>query len=446
MNLRLLTSPAKAESRSIVCFAKNGESRSWNDLAAKAGQVYAALASSEQQKWALDLDSTFEFAYSLLGCWAAGKTAIVAPDHLVHSTDAAVQIDGIVQIHRAAETLKPALYLNELPATNHAVWSAPPESGIVLYTSGSTGPPKAVERRLEHMQAELEVFNELWGEDGNPRVYSTVSHRHVYGLLFRVLWPLVSGRPFATFDLEYPEQLLGEIGAGNVLISSPALLKRVGHLPSGTGHWRRIFSSGGLLLETAAEESQRVLGVCPIEVLGSTETSGVAWRQQTDGICKPWSVFPRASIRASDAGFLEVQSPFAGVDDWCRMGDLVRVFENDQFELLGRGDAIVKIEDKRVSLAEIEAWLREHPQIEDAAAIALSNDARQYIAVVIQLSAGGNARLEGVGRSAVIEDVKASLRRKIEAIAMPKKFRFVAQIPVNTQGKREHAAIAKLFD
>src|SRR5437764_104595 len=82
---------------------------------------------------------------------------------------------------------------------------------------------------------------------GEARFYSTVSHRHVYGMLFRLLWPLLHRRPFATFDLEYPEQLLGLERSTHVLVSSPALLKRIGHLSDRSAAWRAIFSSGGLL-------------------------------------------------------------------------------------------------------------------------------------------------------------------------------------------------------
>jgi acyl-coenzyme A synthetase/AMP-(fatty) acid ligase/3-hydroxymyristoyl/3-hydroxydecanoyl-(acyl carrier protein) dehydratase len=297
------------------------------------------------------------------------------------------------------------------------------------------------------MEFELEVFNESWGDlIADSSVYATVSHRHVYGLLFRVLWPLVASRPFAAFDLQYPEQLLGETGVGNLLISSPALLKRIEHLPDRAGAWRGVFSSGGLLPGPASEHSQRVLGVRPIEVLGSTETSGVAWRQPSGQDTDTWHVLPRVKVRASADGFLEVESPFTGLDDWFQMGDLVRVLSTEHLELLGRGDNLAKIEDKRVSLSEIESLLREHSAVLDAAAIALDDNARQYVAVVVQLSPAGRDRLALDGRRGLLDNIKASLRFRIESVAVPKKFRLVEQIPVNRQGKRDRATLEKLFE
>ena len=131
---------------------------------------------------------------------------------------------------------------------------------------------------------------------GTGRVFATVSHRHVYGLLFRILWPLLERRPFATFDCEYPEQLLGAVGGGNVLISSPAMLKRIGHLPERSGQWRAVFSSGGFLPADAAADVARVLGTEAVEVLGSTETSGVAWRTASSA---RFRLLPSVEVRAA---------------------------------------------------------------------------------------------------------------------------------------------------
>ena len=90
------------------------------------------------------------------------------------------------------------------------------------------------------------MLESLWGATlASARIFPTVSHRHVYGLLFSVLWPLLNRRPFATFRLEFPEQLVDGNGSGNVLVSSPALLKRIGHLDADTRAWRAGFSSGG---------------------------------------------------------------------------------------------------------------------------------------------------------------------------------------------------------
>ncbi|MCV6071529.1 AMP-binding protein, partial [Escherichia coli] len=64
-----------------------------------------------------------------------------------------------------------------------------------------------------------------------------------------------------------------------MLVSSPALLKRLNeeHNPVAI---RCVFSSGGPLPNQAAQHSHLLFGSLPIEVFGSTETGGIAYRQQ----------------------------------------------------------------------------------------------------------------------------------------------------------------------
>ena len=277
---------------------------------------------------------------------------------------------------------------------------------------------------------------------GAGRVFATVSHRHVYGLLFRILWPLLERRPFATFDCEYPEQVLGAVGSGNVLISSPAMLKRIGHLPARSGQWRAVFSSGGFLPADAAADVTRVLGAEAVEVLGSTETSGVAWRTASS---PGFRVLPSVEVRVAAEDLLEARSPFAGDDGWQALGDRVSWRADGTFELLGRADRIAKIEDKRVSLSEIERRLLEHAFVKDAAAVALEDSARQYIGVVVELTGAGREALTAQGKAAVNSALRSSLRGRVDAVALPRAFRYPAALPVDAQGKRQVAALVELF-
>jgi acyl-coenzyme A synthetase/AMP-(fatty) acid ligase len=154
---------------------------------------------------------------------------------------------------------------------------------------------------------------------------------------------------------------------------------------------------------------------------------------------------PEVRVRQDEEGFLEVSSPFMGLSNWHRMGDKVRLETNRSFELLGRGDHIVKIEEKRVSLAEIEQRAVELPSIVDAAAAALEDGARQFVGLVVQLSESGLAELNEQGNKQVNATIRQSLRSKLDPVAVPKKFRFVDAIPVNAQGKRQPETLRDLF-
>jgi len=436
------------DSERTVCFDRDGGEIAWPEFVQTVAGIADALAGHDGRFWAVDADNSFVYGCALFGCWCANKTPVLAPAHMLAGEGSGIEFDGVIATGSFDAGTKPSVRLDNVKASTLADPIIHSTSDLVLFTSGSTGQPTKVHRNILNIEAELDVLESLFGEMiGEGRVYSTVSHQHVYGLLFRLLWPLVTGRAFATFNFEYPENLLGDESAGNALVSSPALLKRIGHLAEPAARaWNVVFTSGGLLPARAAADALRLMGCCPVEVLGSTETSGVAWRQQQPGADEHWHTLPEVRVRQDDEGFLEVSSPFMGLSNWHRMGDKVRLETNRSFELLGRGDHIVKIEEKRVSLAEIEQYATQLPAVADAAAAALDDGTRQYVGLVVQLSEAGKSELDDRGRKQLSNSIRQSLRGKLDPVAVPKKYRYVDVIPVNPQGKRQPAFIQALFE
>ncbi len=425
----------------VVCFGCDGHERSARQLAAAAAQVADGLRALDGERWVVNLDDSFDFTSALLGCWAAGRTAVVAPRPLLATLDRSA-FDGVIEHAGDSTAASGRIVWQALEPSRRPLGTIGSAAALVLYTSGSTGSPRAACRQLGNIEAELGALESAWGEDlRGARVYSTVSHRHVYGLLFRILWPLLARRAFATFDSEYPEQLLGAVGKGNVLISSPAMLKRIGHLSAGAGRWRAVFSSGGTLPPDAAADVERVFGAAAIEIYGSTETSGVAWRQEARAGFK---LLPSVEARTSGE-LLEVRSPFSGSDDWLTLGDRVAVLADGTLELLGRADRVAKIEDKRVSLSEIERRLLEHAYVKDVVALALEDRRRQYVGVVAELTDAGRAELTAAGKRAMNVTLQATLRGRLDAVGLPRAYRYPVTIPVDAQGKRNLATLGALF-
>ena len=58
-------------------------------------------------------------------------------------------------------------------------------------------------------------------------------------------------------------------------------------------HYARTCAEWSKKLEAQVPDATRLLGTCPIAVLGSTETSGVAWRCQSEhGASEVWHTLP----------------------------------------------------------------------------------------------------------------------------------------------------------
>jgi acyl-coenzyme A synthetase/AMP-(fatty) acid ligase len=180
---------------------------------------------------------------------------------------------------------------------------------LCVFTSGSTGQPSAIGKRLDQLAREVEALQAAFGAQlEGVQVHGTVSHQHIYGLLFRVLWPLAAGRLIHPRRF-FHEDLVGALaGTDTVLVATPAHLKRLPEQldwASLHGRLRAVF-----LRWPAAGRSgtpgAAVAGRGPTEVYGSSETGGIAWRRW-DTDLPPWQPLPGVQWRIDD-GCLAVAS------------------------------------------------------------------------------------------------------------------------------------------
>lgn len=426
----------------LVGFERDGHELTWSDLLGCVNAIRLELASREGRYWAVVTSDAFELLCGVCGAWLAGKIPVLVPSaQALESWRPDLQVDGVIGPAQIGNL--PYVSSGCPPLSPDEELRIPTQAELVMFTSGSTGQPKLVRKQLRHLQAELDVLESIWGPAiGERPVYATVSPQHMYGLLFRVLWPLAAGRPFGSYTLEYPESILRSNRADAVLVTSPAILKRLSDFEATAAcKWHTVFSSGGMLPQAAARNAERLLGVTPVEVFGSTETGGVAWRQQATDAAVAWKVLPEVRVRADTDGFLEVSSPFVGHTGWSRMGDLVQMDATGGFNVLGRGDRIAKIEDKRVALDEIENAMLMSGLVAECAVVPLEHGSRQAIGALVVLTDEGGKFLEAKGRQGICRNLQQGLRKYLEAVVIPRRIRFVDEIPVDPQGKRKHDAI-----
>ena len=114
---------------------------------------------------------------------------------------------------------------------------------LELFTSGSTGARKAVPKTIANLEDEVAGLDRQWGPRLPGReVFGTVSHQHIYGLLFRVLWPLAAGRTFRGETYLQPEEMAAAMASGpaGCLITSPAHLEPAEGLSRAGPHRRAL--------------------------------------------------------------------------------------------------------------------------------------------------------------------------------------------------------------
>lgn len=427
----------------------------WVTHAQWCGQVSAwheVFAAHPAADWALFHHDPLVFSAALMGAWHAGKTVVLPGDDLP-ATLAQLKARGC----EFAGSLPGGLSV--LPS---AAMPSAPESSLTrpldlsrtrlqVFTSGSQGQPVAINKTLLQLSLELDVLESTFGSslgDTTSTVWATVSHQHIYGLLFLVLWPLRAGRPMATQRLLYPEDIAQSLAEGGpaLLVTTPAHLKRLAeHLDWAAARQtlRAVFSSGGPLPFDVSQQAGALLGHTPIEVLGSSETGGLAWRRAVQADL-PWTPLADIDWRADADGTLSIRSARVVGDAWWATSDRVEALPDGGFRLLGRGDRIAKIEEKRISLAAIEQALVSTPWVAEACALVVDTPIGPRIGVVAVPTPAGQAEAEGSKR-ALGERLRQVLAERIEPVGLPRRWRFVDALPLNPQGKVTQVLLLALF-
>ena len=441
----------------------------WEDVCVQANVIEQSAA----QTWALWENDSYEFLVLFFAALIAKRQVILAPNR-VKDLEEEFALQQIYFLARAnldsCKKREPCESLQQQTQTSDSIHTP---SNLVLdddflnqaqlyfYTSGSTGQPKKIPRTLKQLLNEVQGLEDTLSLAEEAIAIATVSHQHIYGLLFKLLWPLASGRSFYHAQMAFPEDvvnlqktLLG-YAQPYYVISSPALLKRWTQ-DVALVQTEAMFSSGGKLDAGIRPH----LNVAITEIFGSSETGGIAYRQLDDAL---WTPFSNVEIQVSDSGELAIRSSHAFEQDWIYTGDQVQLATSSteidlnvpevsqnmqgskQFKLLGRVDRIVKLEEKRLSLDAIEQKILSLAQVEQCHVLLLEHEHRQILACVAVLNETTRQQLSAGAKLDVVTQLKSALKDKLETIAIPRQWRFLSQLPQNSQSKLNKTVMKDLF-
>ncbi len=470
----------------IAVGTRTGANLTYQQLFDRAGAAAAQFADADVANVALVDISSPALPVALFGAAWAGKPFVplnyrltaeelgalseaVSPSITICNDDTAEllgNVDGVHKVHR-----------HEFLSTAHSdapadpAWAMDPdEIAILLYTSGTTGAPKAAVLRHKHLVSYILGSVEFMGASEDEATLVSVPPYHVAGMA-AICSSVYAGRRIVqlpNFDADAWIDLALDEGITHAMVVPTMLARIVERLDErdidGLPALRALSYGGGKMPRPVIE---RALALLPqtafVNAYGLTETSSTiavlgpddhrsamasddpAVRARLGSAGQPLPTL-EVSIRdedgqevaVGDSGEIwvrgeQVSGEYLGrdsrvtADGWFPTNDGGSVDEAGYLFVEGRIDDIIIRGGENISPGEIEDVLLMHDAIRDAAAVGVPDTQwGEVIAVAVVTSAGTNP---------TPDDVKAFVRERMRSSRTPDHVVVVDELPYNETGK-----------
>jgi malonyl-CoA/methylmalonyl-CoA synthetase len=344
-------------------------------------------------------------------------------------------------------------------------------TGIVLYTSGTTGPPKGAEIPRRAIAANLDALADAWAWTAEDRLVHALPLFHVHGLVLGVLGPLRLGCELHHLG-RFSTAAVGEAfaGGGTLMFGVPTMYHRLAEDAESTPALAEALRRARLLVSGSAPlpavdhaRIERATGRRVAERYGLTETLINTAVRADDarthgGVGRPLAGVeillldddgaPLDSADPEAIGEVVVRGPnvFRGYlnrpdataaalrDGWFHTGDLATRAADGALRIVGRrATDLIKSAGYKIGAGEIEAALLEHPAVSEAA-VTGEPDADLGERIVAWVVPDGT-----VGERDLIDHVA----RELAPHKRPREVRFVDALPRNAMGKVRKAELRR---
>jgi acetyl-CoA synthetase len=342
------------------------------------------------------------------------------------------------------------------------------DPAVLLYTSGSTGPPKGVKIATNFVLAihpYMRIAVDLRGDDV---FWPTGDPGWGYGLVCYMV-ALAMGVPVVSHEAaptaEYALARLRDVGVTN-LATTPTLLR--GIMALGEAAVRaypvrvRVASSCGEPLNAEVVTFfQRLWSVTVMDQYGSSEFglpignfNAVRMEVKPGSMglplpgCRmavvddagrevPPGTVGHIAMRPSDEGFYSLgywQDPERTREldrgGWMTIGDLARRDDDGYFWFEGRADDVIKSAGYRIGPFEVESAILHHPDVAEAAVVGAPDPLRGQIVKAYVVLRRGVAPRPGIA-----EEIVAVVRDRVGRHQYPREIELVDQLPKTETGK-----------
>ena len=363
-------------------------------------------------------------------------------------------------------------------ATRENADAAPDDPALLMYTSGTTGPPKGVLHGgrvlLGHLPGVI-APHDFFPRPGD-RFWTPADWAWAGGLLDVLLPSLYHGVPVvasarAKFDPEWAFAFMARHGVRNVFLP-PTALRLMRQVPSPRARHaydlRSLGTGGEKLGADLLAWGQEAFGLTMNEFFGQTEVNLVVGNsaalfpvragsmgraipghavEVVDGeghVLVPGTPGTIAVRRPDPVMFLEywkrpeaTAAKFRG--DWCLLGDIAVKDEDGYFWFQGRDDDIINSAGYRIGPGEVEECLAKHPAVALAGVIGSPDPIRGEVVAAFIVPAHGVAP-----GPALAAEIQAFVKARLAAHEYPRKIRFLDEMPMTVTGKIRRGDLRKL--
>ncbi|WP_374117983.1 acyl-CoA synthetase [Streptomyces sp. S07_1.15] len=341
-------------------------------------------------------------------------------------------------------------------------WNAPEPgadtTGMILYTSGTTGAPKGALIPRRAMAAGLDGLAEAWQWTADDTLVHGLPLFHVHGLVLGVLGALRTGCRLVHTGRPLPAAYAA--AGGSLYFGVPTVWSRIAADPDAASalSGARLLVSGSAPLPTPVfRDLERLTGQRPVERYGMTETL-ITVSTRAGGERRPGSVgLPLPGVRTrlaaepgAEIGELQLTGPtlFSGylnrpeataasytADGWFRTGDIAAIGEDGHHRIVGRASTdLIKSGGYRIGAGEVESALLDHPAVREAAVVGAPHPdlGQQVVAYVV---AGGPV---------TERELTDFVAGHLSVHKRPRAVRFLDALPRNAMGKPQKRLLPPL--
>ncbi len=423
------------------------------ELDALAGGMAATLAQrgvGPGDRVAMMSSNRPEFVIALRAIWRLGAAAV-----LISTAWKTTEIAHALELTRAnhavgdqpllAEHL-PMVHLDEpiTPGERPGPAVAPDADALFVFSSGTTGMPKAVRHSHAGFAAAIEHWRDALGLTAADRMQIMTPPSHILGLL-NIAMVLDTGawmRLHPRFDVETMLRHIESDGITIEMAVAPIALALAAH----PGLERFDLSSLRFVMwcatpvtRSVAEDITARAGIRWLTAYGTTELPVIACNPLDDTRIETVGKPVRGvRVRIADTGEIQVCSPSAMCgylpesatggafdDGWYRTGDIGFLDDDGYLHVTDRAKEMVKVRGFQVAPAEVEAVLHGHPAVADCAVFGEPHDT------------DGEAVVAAVATCAEVsaEELIDLVGARLASYKRPRRIEFVTEIPRLPSGK-----------